>query len=116
MRLTFAAYVTVEREQGRSVYVCQPLAGTQIVTRDPLLGTSLSKLAGKMRKSATEWIRAGKPGMLAPWLFDTQATTKVLKLTLVLRDRTLRWKLLLVIVPALDRYIVSSPSLPEMPF
>jgi ATP-dependent Clp protease ATP-binding subunit ClpC len=116
MRLTFAAYVTVEREQGRSVYVCKPLSGMQIVTRDPLLSTALSKLSGKMRKASSDWIREGKSHLITPWLYDSQAKTQTLKLTLVLRDRTLRWKLMLVTIPAFDRHIVCSPSVPDAPF
>ena len=116
MRLTFAAYVTVDREEGRSVFVCQPYSGQRIVTRDPLLSTALSKLSSKMRKAAGEWIREGKSHWIGSWLYDPQAITKVLKLTLVLRDRTLRWKLLTVAVPAFGRYLVMSPAVPEAPF
>lgn len=116
MRLTFAAYVTVEREEGRSVFVCQPYSGNKIVSRDPLLRTALSKLSSKMRKAASEWIRKGKSHLIGAWLYDPQAITKVVKLTLVLRDRTLRWKLLTVAVPAFGRYLVMSPSVPEAPF
>jgi hypothetical protein len=116
MRLTFAAYVTVEREEGRSVFVCQPYYGQKIVTRDPLLSTALSKLSSKMRKAAGEWIREGKSHWIGAWLYDPLAITKVVKLTLVLRDRTLRWKLLAVAVPAFGRYLVMSPSVPEAPF
>ncbi len=116
MRLTFSAYVTVEREEGRSVFVCRPLSGTQIVTRDPLLSTALSKLSSKMRKAAGEWVREGKSHLLSPWLYDAQAITKVMKLTLALRDRTLRWKVLLVVLPAFERYLVISPSVPDAPF
>ncbi len=116
MRLTFAAYVTVEREEGRSVFVCQPYYGQKIVTRDPLLSTALSKLSSKMRKAAGEWIREGKSHWIGAWLYDPLAITKVVKLTLVLRDRTLRWKLLTVAVPAFGRYLVISPSVPEAPF
>lgn len=116
MRLTFAAYVTVEREEGRSVYVCQPFNGQKIVTRDPLLSTALSKLSSKMRKTVNEWIREGKSHWISSWLYDSRTITKVLKLTLVLRDRTLRWKLLAVIVPDFERYLVMSPSVPEVSF
>lgn len=116
MRLTCAAYITVEREEGRSVFVCQPFAGQKIVARDPLLRTALSKLSSKMRKAASDWIREGKSHWIGSWLYDPQAITKVVKLTLVLRDRTLRWKLLTVAVPAFGRYLVMSPSVPEAPF
>ena len=116
MRLSFAVYVTVEREEGRSVYVCRPLAGTQIVSRDPLLSTALAKLSRKMRKSAGEWVREGKSHLVAPWLYDSRATSKVVKLTIAVRDRTLRWKVLLFVVPAFDRYVVMSPSVPDAPF
>ncbi len=116
MRLTLAVYVTVEREEGRSVFVCRPLAGTQIVSRDPLLSTSLAKLSSKMRKTAGEWMREGKSHLVSPWLYDSQATTKVVKLTLAVRDRTLRWKVLLFAAPAFGRYLVLSPSVPDAPF
>ena len=116
MRLTFAAYVTVEREEGRSVYLCQPLTGQVITTRDPLLSTALSKLSSKMRKSASQWIREGKSHLIGSWLFDSKTTAKVLKLTLVLRDRTLRWKLLAVVVPEFGRYLAMSPSIPDVSF
>ena len=116
MRLTFAAYVTVEREEGRSVFVCRPLSGTPIVTRDPLLGTALSKLSNKMRRTATDWVREGKSYLLSPWLHDPQAIPKVHKLNLVLRDRTLRWKVLLLAVPIFNRFLVMSPSVPDAPF
>ena len=116
MRLTLAAYITVERDEGRSVFVCRPLSGTQIETRDPLLGTALSKLSNKLRRTAADWVREGKSYLLSPWLHDSQAISKVLKLNLVLRDRTLRWKLLLVAVPVFNRYLVMSPSIPDAPF
>lgn len=116
MRLTLAAYVYVEREEGRSVYVCQPLRGLQVTTRDPLLANALSKLGGKMRKSMAGWFKEGKANRVGPWLYDPQTESRIEKLTLVLRDRTLRWKLLLVAFPCFDRYVVFSPAVPDVVF
>ena len=108
MRLTLSTYVTVDREEGRSVYICQPLRGPLCSARDPLLGKALSKLGNKMRKTINEWIKDGKSNRVSPWLYDPELHTRVEKLTLVLRDRTLRWKLLLAALPAFDRHVVFS--------
>lgn len=116
MRLTLSAYVTVQREDGRSIYSCRPLRGPQMVTRDPLLSIALSKLGNKMRKSIKAWIEGGEASRLSPWLFDSDAHAVPLKLTLALRDRTLRWKLLIVCIPAFTRTIAFSPSIPEVAF
>lgn len=116
MRLTFSIYVTVAREQGRSVYHCQPLSGPQIVARDPLLSNALSKLSNKMRKAAGDQIASGKAHFVSPWLHLPQMQSRVLKLNLVLRDRTLKWKMLLATLPAFDRYLAFSPSIPEVSF
>lgn len=116
MRITLAAYVFVKREEGRSVHVCQPLRGRMVSSRDPLLATALSKLGNKMRKSVNDWIREGRITRFTSWLYDPELSYKVAKLTLILRDRTLRWKLLLVSVPAFGRWIVFSPAVPEVVF
>lgn len=116
MRLTLSAYVTVQREEGRSIYSCRPLRGPQMLTRDPLLSIALSKLGNKMRKSIKGWIEGGEASRLGPWLFDSDAHAVPLKLTLALRDRTLRWKLLIVCIPAFSRIIAFSPSIPEVAF
>ncbi len=116
MRLTLSVYVSVDREAGRSVYVCQPLRGPQLTTRDPLLSTALSKLGSKMRKAINEWIESGQAGKVNPWYYDPEITSKSVKLTLVLRDRTLRWKILLATLPAFGRHIAFSPSIPDVPF
>lgn len=116
MRLTLSAYVTVEREEGRSIYNCRPLRGPQIVTRDPLLSIALSKLGNKMRKSVNTWIEGGESARLGTWLYDSETRGVPVKLTLALRDRTLRWKLLLVCIPAFTRTIAFSPSIPDVAF
>lgn len=116
MRLTLSAYVTVEREEGRSIYNCRPLRGPQIVTRDPLLSIALSKLGNKMRKSVNAWIEGGESSRLGTWLYDSETRSVPVKLTLALRDRTLRWKLLLVCIPAFTRTIAFSPSIPDVAF
>lgn len=116
MRLTLSAYVTVEREEGRSIYNCRPLRGPQIVTRDPLLSIALSKLGNKMRKSVNAWIEGGESARLGTWLYDSETRGVPVKLTLALRDRTLRWKLLLVCIPAFTRTIAFSPSIPDVAF
>lgn len=116
MRLTLSAYVTVEREEGRSIYNCRPLRGPQIVTRDPLLSIALSKLGNKMRKSVNAWIEGGESSRLSTWLYDSDTRGVPVKLTLALRDRTLRWKLLIVCIPAFSRTIAFSPSIPDVAF
>ena len=116
MHLTLSAYVMVEREEGRSIYNCRPLRGPQIVTRDPLLSIALSKLGNKMRKSVNAWIEGGESARLGTWLYDSETRGVPVKLTLALRDRTLRWKLLLVCIPAFTRTIAFSPSIPEVAF
>lgn len=116
MRLTLSAYVFVQQEEGRSIYVCQPLRGSQLAARDPLLGTALSKLANKMRQEINAWIKTGKASRVEPWLHDADMQSRVEKLTLTLRDRTLRWKLLMVAVPSFERYVVFSPSVPSVVF
>lgn len=116
MRLTLSAYVHVEREEGRSVYHCRPLRGPQITTRDPLLSVALNKLGNKMRKSAASWIEQGEVARLGAWLYDSDTRAVPVRLMLALRDRTLRWKLLVVCVPAFSRLIAFSPSIPEVSF
>lgn len=116
MRVTLAAYVYVEREGGRSVHVCQAARTATHSTRDPLLGTALSKLGNKLRKNANERIREGKTARLGTWLYDPNSQSKVCKLHLILRDRTLRLKLLLVIQPAFGRYVVYSPAIADVDF
>ncbi|MEZ6076306.1 MAG: hypothetical protein R3C56_11790 [Pirellulaceae bacterium] len=86
MRLTLSAYVTVEREEGRSIYNCRPLRGPQIVTRDPLLSIALSKLGNKMRKSVNAWIEGGESARLGTWLYDSETRGVPVKLTLAARS------------------------------
>ncbi len=116
MRLTLSAYVSVERQEGRCLYNCQPLRGPQIMTRDPLLSVALNKLGNKMRKSVGSWIESGEIARLSQWLYDSETRGVTVKLTISLRDRTLRWKLLMVCVPAFSRTIAFSPSIPEVAF
>lgn len=116
MRLTLSVYVSVEREDGRNVYVCQPLRGSTTATKDPLLSTAFAKLGSELRKQINEWIEAGQASRVNAWLYDSETQSKSAKLTLVLRDRTLRWKLLLVTVPAFDRLCTFSPSIPDVVF
>ena len=116
MQITVSAYVSVEREEGRSVYACSSLRGPRASARDVLLSTALSKLGNRMRKAMNEWIRGGKAHRLDPWLYDPALSTSKHKLTLLLPDRTLNWKLLLATLPAFDRMIAFSPSVPEIVF
>ncbi|MCA9134663.1 MAG: hypothetical protein KDA45_15955, partial [Planctomycetales bacterium] len=116
MRLTLGVYVSVEREEGRSIYHCRPLRGPQYASRDPLLSVALSKLGNKLRKSINGWIADGHSPRIGSWLYDSGTQAKTLKLTLVLRDRTLHWKLLVVALPAFERHIAFSPSIPEAAF
>lgn len=116
MRLTLSAYVQVEREEGRSVYLCRPVRGPRITTRDPLLTVALTKLGNKMRKSVSGWIERGEATRISEWLYDSDTRAVPVKLLLALRDRTLRWKLLIVCVPAFSRTIAFSPSIPEVSF
>ncbi|MEZ6133896.1 MAG: AAA family ATPase [Pirellulaceae bacterium] len=116
MRLTLSVYVSVQRDEGRSIYVCQPLRSSGIVTKDPLLSTALNKLGNKVRKQINGWIEEGQPARFNAWLYDPETQSKTLKLTLTLRDRTLRWKLLLVTMPAFDRLVAFSPAVPEVAF
>ncbi len=116
MRLTLSVYVSVERELGRSVYTCKPLRGPQLVCRDPLLSSALSKLAAQLRQEINHWTESRQTLKVNAWLVDPEMQTKILKLTLTLRDRTLKWRLLLVMLPAFGRYCAFSPSLPEIVF
>jgi ATP-dependent Clp protease ATP-binding subunit ClpC len=116
MRLTLNVYVSVEREEGRSIYVCQSLRGPNTVAKDPLLSTAFSKLGSQLRKQINGWIEAGQGNRVSAWLYDPETQSKSAKLTLVLRDRTLRWRLLLVILPAFDRFCAFSPSIPDVVF
>jgi ATP-dependent Clp protease ATP-binding subunit ClpC len=116
MRLTLSAYVHVEREEGRAVYQCRPLRGPQLTTRDPLLSVALRKLGNQMRKEINDWIGRGEVKRLSAWLYDSETRAVPVKLMLALRDRTLRWKLLVVCLPAFSRLIAFSPSIPNVSF
>jgi ATP-dependent Clp protease ATP-binding subunit ClpC len=116
MRLTLSAYVQVERDEGRSIYHCRPLHGPQIATRDPLLSVALNKLGSKMRKSVGNWIERGEVSRIGDWLYDSESRAVSIKLMLALRDRTLRWKLLVVCAPAFSRLVAFSPSIPDVSF
>jgi ATP-dependent Clp protease ATP-binding subunit ClpC len=116
MRLTLSVYIHVDREEGRAVYHCRPLRGPQLATRDPLLSVALTKLGNKMRKAINDWIGRGDVKRVSPWLYDSEARAVPVKLMLALRDRTLRWKLLVVCVPAFSRLIAYSPSIPDVSF
>lgn len=116
MQLTLSVFVSVEREEGRSVYACRPLRGPYATTRDVLLSSALSKLGNRMRKTINEWVRNGKAHRVDPWLYDPALQASKHKLTLLLPDRTLRWKLLLVTLPAFDRMLAFSPNVPDVVF
>lgn len=116
MRLTLSVYVTSEREEGRSVYSCRTLRGPAIVTRDPLLSVALTKLGNKLRKTINGWIEQGESSRFSAWLYDPETRAVTVKLVLSLRDRTLRWKLLVVCIPAFSRYVAFSPSVPDVAF
>ncbi len=116
MQLTLSVYVSVSREEGRNVYTCRPLRGPQVVTRDPLLTTALSKLAHHLRKQVHDWIEAGQAARVNTWLYDSETNYRTVKLNLRLRDRTLKWKLLMVTLPAFDRFCVFSPAISDTVF
>ncbi|MEM7473616.1 MAG: AAA family ATPase [Planctomycetota bacterium] len=116
MRVTFAAYIYAVREDGRNVYVCQNARSQEHATRNPLLSSALSKLGNKLRKAAETLIREGKVQRLNAWLYDPKCQTRVCKLKLTLRDRTLSLKLLLVCQPAFERFVVYSPAISGVDF
>ncbi len=116
MRLTLSVYVTSQREEGRSVYHCRTLRGQQVDSRDPLLSVALTKLGNELRKTINTWIERGETTRLSSWLYDPETRAVTVKLMLALRDRTLRWKLLIVCVPAFSRTIAFSPSIPDVAF
>lgn len=116
MRLTVAVFVQVEREEGRAIYHCRPLRGPQLSSRDPLLSHALHKLGNSMRSSINGWIERGEVRRLSTWLYTSDMRSLSIKLTLALRDRTLRWKLHMVCLPAFSRLVAFSPSIPEVSF
>ncbi|MGN6133530.1 MAG: AAA family ATPase [Aureliella sp.] len=116
MRLNLAVAVTTHREEGRTIYSCSTLRGAACTARDAVLSAALAKLAAKARKLAKSWIEAGKPGRTAPWLFSAEMKATLVRLTLTLRDRTVRATLMIVTIPLGDRFVGLATSVPEVVF
>ncbi len=116
MRIAIAAYVTMAKQEGSTVYVCRPLVESQPEVRDPLLRVALQRLANKSRQAFHQWIEAGHADRVQRFLYDPDAITKKLKLHLVLRDRTVHWKLLFIVRKAFDSFVAFTPSIPELWF
>jgi ATP-dependent Clp protease ATP-binding subunit ClpA len=116
MQLTISAYVTTEKREGTELYVCRPLTEMSPVVRDPMMRVALQRLANKTREAIHRWIETGRVDRVQSLLYDSERESRILKLTIVLRDRTLRWKLLMVVAPCWDGMIAFSPSLPDLKF
>ncbi len=80
MRIAIAAYVTMAKQEGSTVYVCRPLVESQPEVRDPLLRIALQRLANKSRQVFHQWIEAGHADRVQRFLYDPDTITKKLKL------------------------------------
>ncbi len=116
MRLNLAVAVTTVRQEGRIVYKCETIRGPLCMARNIVLSVALAKVAAEARKSISKWIEAGKPGQVSPWLYDPDMKGTLVRLNLVLRDRTLRVKLLMITMPLGSRYIAVATTVPDVTF
>jgi ATP-dependent Clp protease ATP-binding subunit ClpC len=116
MLLTLPIYVEVHREAGQPVHHCRPVFMSGIVAADAHLGLAMGKLNKRLKQFLDGLGSAPRHDRLAAWAFAPDLETHVLKLTLDLRDRLEKCKLLFVVLRALDRRIAFSPTLPDLWF
>jgi len=116
MLLSLPIYVEVRREEGQLVHRCRPAFVDGVQAADPHLGLAMSKLGKRLKQHFAALASAPRHDALAQAAFAPNLETHVLKLTLELRARTVKCKLLFVVFPALSRQIAFSPALPELWF
>src|SRR5262245_34119547 len=116
MQLTLPIYLEVRRGGGRSVHHCRPVFFQAPGGDDPHRGLAMGKLSKRLKAMLDGLGSQPSHYGLASCAFSPPLETHVIKLSLVLRERTARCKLLLVVFAALDRRIAFSPSLAELWF
>ncbi len=116
MQIALAAYVIMVKQDGGTVYVCRPLTESTPEVRDPLLHTALQRLGAKSRPLLHQWVERGHAERIQRIQYDPECMTKKLRLHLVLRDRTVEWKLLFVLRQACERWVAFTPSIPDLWF
>ena len=116
MEISLPVYVEVRRVAGQPVHHCRPLFFAAPEASDAHLGLALSKLIKRLKGLLDGFGGQSRHDRLAEWAFAPALRTHMLKLTLDLRDRQAKCKLLFITFAALERQVAFSPSLPQLWF
>lgn len=114
MLASIPVYVEVKREEGRPVHHCRPVFFAGAQAADPHLGLAMSKLGKRLKQYLDAIGSKPRHDELAEHLFSPELATHTFKLSLELRERVARCKLLWVEFAALKRRIAFPPALPEL--
>lgn len=115
MHVTIPVYVEHYREESpaRMVYRCEPLFFPIMNGRDEHLPRAMGKLMKRLKPQIDALAAEARHDRLAQFLFNPPCTTRILKLSLRLRDRVAKTRLLFVTMDTLDRRVVFTPSVPD---
>jgi ATP-dependent Clp protease ATP-binding subunit ClpA len=116
MLVTLPIYVEVRRESGQQIHRCRPLFFRGSAAEDQHLSLALGKLQRRLKQQLDLLGSESRHDDFAAHCFLPDLDTHVLKLTLDLRDRLARCKLLFVTFESLGRRIAFSPALPDLWF
>ena len=116
MELTLPIYIEVRREAGRPIHHIRPLFFNGPQASDAHLGLAMGKFNKRLKEHLDSLGRQDRHDDLVAAAFSPQLQTQVLKLSLELRQRFAKVRLLFVTFSALERRIAFSPSLPGLWF
>ena len=116
MNITIPIYTETYRESGRVIYNCDSLFHQQISGRDASLQRATNKMLKKLKKHADSLAAESRHDELIDFAFNPHLESRTLKLSLDLRDRKVKCKLLFVELTQHDRRVAFSPSVPDVWF
>ncbi len=118
MNINIPIYVEAHREKNprRTVYQCEPLFSPGIQGRDESLPKAMGKLMKRLKLRLDSLASEARHDELEHFVFNPDCDMQTLKLSLDLRDRIVKCKLLFIEMKTLDRRIAFSPSLRELWF
>jgi hypothetical protein len=118
MNISIPVYVEHYRDESpaRMVYRCEPLFFPVMNGRDENLARATGKLLKHLKPHVDSLGAMGRHDRLAAFAFNPACETRLLKLSLDLRDRIARTTLLFVEMRLLERTVAFSPSIPELWF
>jgi len=113
MLASLPIYIESRKVDGKTLHVCRPAFLSSPSVSDEHLGLALNRLRRRLKQQLDEIAAFPRHEILANCLFRPNFETHMLSLTLDLRERRVKCKLLWLVFTALNRRIAMTPVLQD---